>query len=147
MNNIKVKLTEKADKQLSAYLDDQKSMIIDKIIKTKRLPGDDELEITASEIIEVTQNIIYRTKSDNVRKVIKLRLFSTIYIFSGFILFFGGIFYDEIKYTFQHSPEKIAIMILGIFMSFLGLAAFFAINMIEKRSLSANVKDSAKANI
>ena len=147
MNDIKVKLTEKADKQMSAYLDNHKKMIIDKIIKNKRYPGDEEIEITASDIIEISKNIKYLSKLDDTKRVLRLRILSTVYLVIGLILFLGGIFYDEIMYLFHNSPDTIAIMSLGIFMFIVGLAFNMTTTTIEKKTYSNNNNDSFKTNI
>lgn len=147
MNNIKVKLTEKADKQMSACLENHKNMIIDKIIKTKRFPGDEEIEITASDIIEISKNIRYLSKSDDTKRFLRLRILSTVYMAIGIILFVGGIFYDEIMYLVRNSPDTIAIMFLGICMFLVGFASNLTTTTIEKKKYSNNNNDSLKTNI
>ena len=147
MNDIKVKLTEKADKQMSACLDNHKNMIIDKIIKNKRYPGDEEIEITASDIIEISKNIKYVAKSDDTKRVLRLRILSTVYMAIGLILFLGGIFYDEIIYLFHNSPDTIAIMFLGICMFIVGFASNLTTTTIDKKTYSNNNNDSFKTNI
>lgn len=131
--NKSFKLTEKGQKQLETFKEQQVNALLVNIIKRKSYPGIDEVEITSNDILEESKNWVYKVNSRNRRKTLILKSCAYMYICLGLVLSFLSLFYDDIKYIFERNPEQVAFVLVGLLFSLLGLFLLFYTKIIDIR--------------
>lgn len=127
---IKFKYTEAAKEQLEKFKAAQIKIIEDAIKERKYFPGEDYIEITASDIQEITKYIKYSKPIKYEPKY----LIIYVYFFIGIIMFVGGFSYPyfmEILRKYR-SPQAM-IILAGIAMIFLSLLLYIFTKSIETR--------------
>lgn len=131
--NKSFKLTEKGQKQLETFKEQQVNALLVNIIKRKSYPGIDEVEITSNDILEESKNWVYKVNSRNRRKTLILKSCAYMYICLGLVLSFLSLFYDDLKYIFERNPEQVAFILVGLLFSLLGLFLLFYTKIIDIR--------------
>lgn len=131
--NKSFKLTEKGQKQLETFKEQQVNALLVNIIKRKSYPGIDEVEITSNDILEESKNWVYKVNNRNRRKTLILKYCAYMYICLGLILSFLSLFYDDIKYIFERNPEQVAFILTGVLFSLVGLFLLFYTRIIDIR--------------
>lgn len=131
--NKSFKLTEKGQKQLETFKEQQVNALLVNIIKRKSYPGIDEVEITSNDILEESKNWVYIVNNRNKRRTLILKSFAYMYICLGLILSFLSLFYDDIKYIFERNPEQVAFILAGLLLSLLGLFLLFYTRITDIR--------------
>lgn len=123
--NKSFKLTEKGQKQLETFKEQQVNALLVNIIKRKSYPGIDEVEITSNDILEESKNWVYKANNRNRRKTLILKNCAYMYICLGLVLSFVSLFYDDIKYILERNPEQVVFILAGLFFSLLGVFLLF----------------------
>lgn len=131
--NKSFKLTEKGQKQLETFKEQQVNALLVNIIKRKSYPGIDEVEITSNDILEESKNWVYIVNNRNKRRTLILKSFAYMYICFGLVLSFLSLFYDDIKYIFERNPEQVAFILAGLLLSLLGLFLLFYTRITDIR--------------
>lgn len=131
--NKSFKLTEKGQKQLETFKEQQVNALLVNIIKRKSYPGIDEVEITSNDILEESKNWVYIVNNRNKRRTLILKSFAYMYICLGLVLSFLTLFYDDIKYIFERNPEQVAFILAGLLLSLLGLFLLFYTRITDIR--------------
>lgn len=131
--NKSFKLTEKGQKQLETFKEQQVNALLVNIIKRKSYPGIDEVEITSNDILEESKNWVYIVNNRNKRRTLILKSFAYMYICLGLVLSFLSLFYDDIKYIFERNPEQVAFILAGLLLSLLGLFLLSYTRIIDIR--------------
>ena len=96
----------------------------------KFVPGDDFIEITASDIDEVAQRfrISRPVKTNSVRTLIPV-----VYTTMGVILTIIGLFYDQFKTILEGDPKRLIFIGGGLFMIFISWTYLYLIKTREKK--------------
>ena len=123
--NKSFKLTEKGQKQLETFKEQQVNALLVNIIKRKSYPGIDEVEITSNDILEESKNWVYKVNNRNRRKTLILKYCAYMYICLGLILSFLSLFYDDIKYILERNPEQVVFVLVGLLFSLFGVFLLF----------------------
>lgn len=123
--NKSFKLTEKGQKQLETFKDQQVNALLVNIIKRKSYPGIDEVEITSNDILEESKNWVYKVNNRNRRKTLILKYCAYMYICLGLVLSFLSLFYDDIKYILERNPEQVVFVLVGLLFSLFGVFLLF----------------------
>ena len=131
--NKSFKLTEKGQKQLETFKEQQVNALLVNIIKRKSYPGIDEVEITSNDILEESKNWVYKANNRNRRKTLILKNCAYMYICLGLVLSFVSLFYDDIKYILERNPEQVVFILAGLFFSLLGVFLLFYTRIIDIR--------------
>lgn len=131
--NKSFKLTEKGQKQLETFKEQQVNALLVNIIKRKSYPGIDEVEITSNDILEESKNWVYKVNNRNKRRTLILKSFAYMYICLGLVLSFLSLFYDDIKYILERNPEQVVFILAGLFFSLVGLFLLFYTRIIDIR--------------
>lgn len=136
-SNVKIILTDQAAKQLQKYKDNQGNKLIEEIASRKFVPGDDEVEITASDI-ETGGNRMVKPKMPVTMIII-------FYMILGSFLMILGFNYDIIKnIILKNDPVQIVLLAMGVIIFLMGIMLalsffmkdymyFFAGRMARKR--------------
>ncbi len=113
-SNVKIILTDQAVKQLDKYKESQGNKLIEEIASRKFVPGDDEVEITASDI-EKGRTSLKRPK-------LPMTILIVIYIVLGIFMMFLGFNYDYIKsIILKNEPLQVVLLIMGLMFFMIGL--------------------------
>ena len=131
--NKSFKLTEKGQKQLETFKEQQVNALLVNIIKRKSYPGIDEVEITSNDILEESKNWVYKVNNRNKRRTLILKYCAYMYICLGLVLSFVSLFYDDIEYLLERNPEQVAFIITGLLFSLVGLFLLFYTRIIDIR--------------
>lgn len=123
--NKSFKLTEKGQKQLETFKEQQVNALLVNIIKRKSYPGIDEVEITSNDILEESKNWVYKVNNRNRRKTLILKYCAYMYICLGLVLSFLSLFYDDIKYILERNPEQVVFVLVGLLFSLFGVFLLF----------------------
>jgi len=96
----------------------------------KFVPGDDFIEITASDIDEVAQRfrISRPVKTNSVRTLIPV-----VYTTMGLILTIIGLFYDQFKTILEGDPKRLIFIGGGLFMIFISWTYLYLMKTREKK--------------
>lgn len=132
--NKSFKLTEKGQKQLETFKEQQVNALLVNIIKRKSYPGIDEVEITSNDILEESKNWVYKVNSRNRRKTLILKYCAYMYICLGLVLSFVSLFYDDIKYILERNPEQVVFILVGLLFSLFGVFLLFYTRINDIRS-------------
>lgn len=131
MNNYKkIIYTESANQRLEKFHIEVGQEIEKYFQERKFVPGDDFIEITASDIDEIANRfrITRPIKTYSIKSLIPI-----VYTTMGLIMTFIGIFYDQFKKILEGDPKRLAFIAGGIFMVFISWTYMYLLKMREKR--------------
>lgn len=89
------------------------------IVEKKNIPGEEIIEITASDINEASENILVVKR---YRKKELYRLIIYFYFMLGIIAALIGIFFDDFRKVFYGSPIRSLYVVVGFLMIFISFA-------------------------
>ncbi len=113
-SNVKIILTDQAVKQLEKYKEGQGNKLIEEIASRKFVPGDDEVEITASDI--------EKGRASLNRPKLPITILIVLYIVLGIFMMFLGFNYDYIKsIILKNEPLQVVLLIMGLMFFMIGL--------------------------
>ena len=114
--------TESAKSKLDSVLLSLKQKIEDEIRNSKDYPGEESIEITASDIEKINNNIIFIKPSRPYLKVIKIVL--PLYFVMGLAIMFYGLFYEQIQSLLYKNPIRLVYILAGFSFSLLSSVMF-----------------------
>lgn len=128
MRNINIEFTVSGENRLKELTSEINNKIIENIRKSKYAPGDDFIEITASDIDNVAMNIRFvQPSQSNFKQII-----FTSYIIIGVFLIFIGIFLDELKIIIAEDPTRLMFIVMGLIFSIISLYFSFSFKNKQK---------------
>lgn len=113
--------TEAALQELQAFQHRQQKLLEDLISDRKFVFGDETVEVTASDIREAAEHI--RAYRPRTARYPSYRLVSQVYIFLGFGITLGAIFYPTLENIFQENRVQAMALITGVIMIAIGVFA------------------------
>ncbi|OFY51035.1 MAG: hypothetical protein A2W85_05370 [Bacteroidetes bacterium GWF2_41_31] len=121
-----ISYTNSATSKMEKVISGLRKKIEDDIVESKNFPGEEIIEITASDI-ENTFNRVriikrYSKKSFNNRLI---TLLLPIYFLSGILLMLFGVYYKEIKDFIENDREQLAFVLSGFILSLTAGAIYF----------------------
>lgn len=129
MESNSVKLTDQAHRQLKEFQEEQVNKLIKEITRDKSYPGLDEIEVTGDDIRRYSKKFYFKSKNKSSR----LAALSLVYMMVGVVIGACGVFWDRLYTMFYNSPERLILVITGVFFVILSIWIFV-------RSLSAKEK-------
>lgn len=151
----KIKYTETANKKLDELQLRYKEELENILISKKLIPGDDFVEVTASDIDEVSKYFKYIRPVRNTSKYLLLIIYFAIGLISTVI----GLFYDDFRYIMENSPTQAMIILVGLTFMLVSFVSFFFFRLrdnqresIDKHKrdiefIEFNIKDKNKINL
>jgi len=119
--------TETANKKLdelqSRYREEMERILLSKNL----IPGDDFVEITASDIDEVSKYFKFVRPVRNSRYLILI-----IYFILGLIATIGGLFYDDFRHIIENRPMQAMIILFGLIMMIASFVGYFYFRVRDK---------------
>jgi hypothetical protein len=115
----KITFTETGKEALHQYLEVQKKYLERSIASEKNVFGDDEIEITSSDIKLFIDGEILKKRKKEDR--IRLLFILNIYIIIGILSFLVGMFYPLLIEMFKYNPFQFSITVIGILLTLCGV--------------------------
>lgn len=135
-SKIKIQITSSGEKRLESLISETRELVIDKIKKAKYAPGDDFIEITASDIEKVANRIKIIQPQKSQFKQILIVTYSII----GILLTIIGFFYDDFKSIISDNPTRLMLIIMGLSLT-LG-SAMISIFLKQKQKQEKELLDA-----
>lgn len=116
---MKVIYTASAQKELLEFQNRQKLMLEELISDRKLVYGDDVLEITASDIKEVSHQI--QAIRPTVNRYKSTELITKAYVIMGLCMMVGAFYYPKIKEIAETNPNQAILFLVGGGITAVGL--------------------------
>lgn len=117
----KIKYTDTANKKLDElqlrYREELERILVSK----KLIPGDDFVEVTASDIDEASRYFKFVRPVRNSSKYLVL----IVYFVFGLIATFVGLFYEDFRYIMENRPTQAMIILVGLTMMIVSFIGYF----------------------
>ena len=126
-----IKYTKTGEEEVNRYLSEQKDLLEEYLLQDKYIIGDEIVEITGSDIVEIKQKLNISYKKPN--RYGSLKLASYLYAVFGVIMTILGITYPYFRQIMVSNKEQAYIILAGFFMSFLGIFISIYVKYKEKR--------------
>lgn len=115
---MKVVYTESAEKELERFKELQVEMLEDLVKEEKYLFGDDEVEITASDIREAKNSIrILRRPDLQNRRNQMMILMTRLYAVMGLLTILIGLYYPQFTEMLESNPKQASLILTGVITS------------------------------
>jgi len=136
--------TDTAQKKLDKILIEFKNKIEEDIRLSKNYPGEELIEITASDVEETSERFYLEEKNSKIAaKNRLLKRILPIYVILGVFLMLFGLFYSEVNDLLLNEPNRLIYVLIGFILVLVGVAYYYSI--LQKESESK--KDSILTNI
>lgn len=128
--NTEIRYSESGLSELEKFQKSQTKKLEEEIVKSKYFPGTDYIEVTANDIKEAERKfkVISRGKSEMLYTLI------ITYLTAGVLMFFGGIFYEEILSIVKDNSTKGMFILLGLVMSIFSTYMYLLIRQRERKN-------------
>lgn len=128
----KIKYTDSASAKISSVLINLKERIEEDIRDSKNYPGEDFIEITASDIEDTYQRINLRSKqSKNYLRNRMVKQILPIYFVLGILMTIYGLLYDQITELITTNSSKLYIIFAGFLFSLITAAMYALLKQKE----------------
>lgn len=131
-DQVNIKYTDSGLKELEKFKADQVNKLEEYLLKERYVIGDDEIEITGSDIKEFQDNIRIVSRRKPFKST-TIRLASYLYIFIGITTTIVGFTYDFFKTFIETNQEQAMISLMGLAITFVGVFFLFYLKLREKR--------------
>jgi hypothetical protein len=123
-------VTDPAEKLLSSIQLEVREQVLDVIVERKSIPGDSEIEITASDIEEVRRSMRVRFADTRLNRLLYRDIIIRVYTVLGLTTLLAGIFYPYVRILLDN-PVQLALVFAGVAM----LAAATLMKLYLRRRL------------
>jgi hypothetical protein len=124
--------TDSASKKLDSILNNFKQRLTDDIQESKNYPGEELIEITASDIEEIYERVTIRSRrSKNGTKSSMIRLILPIYFIAGIALVLYGFFSEQIQQLINNDRNSIIYILTGFIISLTTGTMYYLIKQRE----------------
>ena len=110
--------TDASLKKLESVTEDLKKRMERDIYDSKYYLGEENIEITASDIEDVYRRIrIMRKDNKSFASKRLTKLIIPLYFFTGIFIMLFGMFYEQIQYMIYESPKSLLFILVGFLCS------------------------------
>ncbi|EAQ82330.1 hypothetical protein [Blastopirellula marina] len=127
-NAKKIEYTESGKERLAELNDLIQRQIEDEIRERKFLPGDDVIEVTASDIEEVKRSMRLRFHNERAPRLQMTELVTRLYLVIGILLTLAGIMYPLLD-TIRQNPIQYSMIGMGVVMSLMSMFMTYYVKM------------------
>lgn len=120
--------TDSANKELSKINERLKRDLEESVKKEKYVFGDDDLEITGSDVKNFFH--VNRRFHKTTSKLAIVKLVASLYMLMGMVMVIGGAYYDLLLRMVAERPQQLVIVVSGLAITLLG---FWGILYLKKR--------------
>jgi hypothetical protein len=136
--NKKVIFTDSAKDRLVELHRDVDSMIEDYVREEKYVPGEDIIEITASDVDGIAKRVGIRSKRNSLPMT---RGLSVIYLVLGVMTSVAGLFYNQIQELVREGNQTQLLLLLGgSAMMVAGAGLYYVLRAREIRSREIEIR-------
>lgn len=134
MESNSVKLTDHANRQLKEFQEELINKLLKEIARDKSYPGLEEIEVTGDDIRRYSKKFYYKSRNKSSR----LAALSLVYMIIGFIIGACGVYWDRLYMMFYNSPERLTLVITGVFFVILSIWIFVrSLSVKEKKTIDS----------
>jgi hypothetical protein len=134
-SKIKIQLTSSGEQRLESLNAEIKELVLNIIKNAKYAPGDDFIEVTASDIEKVANRLkIIQPQKSQIRQLLILS-----YSILGVLLTIIGFFYEQFKDILNDDPTRLMLVVMGLLLSF--FSGFFSIYLKQKQKQEKELLD------
>lgn len=134
-SKIKIQLTSSGEQRLESLNAEIKELVLNNIKNAKYAPGDDFIEVTASDIEKVANRLkIIQPQKSQIRQLLILS-----YSILGVLLTIIGFFYEQFKDILSDDPTRLMLVVMGLFLTF--FSGFFSIYLKQKQKQEKELLD------
>ena len=124
--------TEASTKKLEIVIEDLKKRMERDIYDSKYYLGEDNIEITASDIEDIYRRVrIIKKDYKSYSSKRMMKLVFPLYFFLGIFTMVFGLFYEQIQYIIHESPTSLMLILGGFLCSLLGGVMYLFIKQRE----------------
>jgi len=127
----KIIYTESGKNAIEKYLEEQKKQLEKKIYDEKYIFGDNEIEITASDIDLYTKQELFEKRKNERKKRISFIL--EMYIFLGIIMVIFGLCYPIFLEMIEINPTQFILTMAGSMLVIVGGLVWLYLNRRNKK--------------
>ena len=131
----KVVYTDSAKERLNDIHNDLDSEIESVLRDRKFIPGESVIEVTASDIHEISEVMDIQFRDRSSRKKVFRRFVVYTYLLFGVTTAFAGLFYDELMNIIEN-PIRAMLLGVGITMTLASILMNYYYETIERRGES-----------
>lgn len=142
---MKITYTASAEEQLRAFAEQQRRYLEKLIVDRKAVPGDDVVEVTASDIKEA--GALIRPFKRNGLFTSFGRSLSAVYFICGITMAAVGLYYDKLKLLLQESPQQASIFVAGLALALVGSVSYVYFRSKDRRYRELNERRQAAPRI
>ena len=136
----KVHYTDAANERLESLKCEYMNILKEIIKDRKYVPGDNFVEITASDLEQASQYL----KVIAPRKSGSLRLVLVLYAFMGIVMIIAGLFYPLIAEMIRESPERLILTFGGFILLAAGIYGYYRVK--QREALSRSIREHKAIN-
>lgn len=125
----KIKYTDTAKRKLEDLQNNYREELERILLSKKLMPGDDFIEVTASDIDEVSKYFKFIRPINNSSKYLIL----IVYFIMGLIATFIGLFYDDFRHIMENRPTQAMILLVGLTMMLVSFVGYLFFRLKEKQ--------------
>lgn len=128
-SNKEMIFTESATHRLHKLHSDIDIQIKDYLRERKNVPGDDFIEVTASDIDELSSRVrIIRTNKTNAKQLVLY-----IYGITGVLVTVIGLFFDSLKKLVVEDRTRFFLILSGLMFSMVSLTLSYVLKLRDKK--------------
>lgn len=131
--DAKIKYTDSGEKEIDLFQNDQKALLEKYIAREKYIMGDNEIEVTGSDIIRLKSKMEIHFRSNRLFSSSALILISYLSVILGIGLTFFGFYYEYFKELFTSNSTQVMMALLGITVTMFGLIFAVIFKMKNKK--------------
>lgn len=133
----KVVYTDSAKKRLENIHEEIDSEIESAIRDRKFIPGESVIEVTASDIHEISEVMDIQFRDESSKKKAFRRFVVYSYLLFGVIIMLAGLFFDEIINIIEN-PTRAMLLVVGMTMTLASIVLNYYYNVLERKRNSEN---------
>lgn len=124
--------TESGEREILNFIEEQKESFEDIILREKYVYGDEEIEVTGSDILKIKQRVRLSYQPKRL-KLSSLKLASFLYLIIGIMTVIVGFVYQDFKDLLENNSEQAMIILVGVSISLIGGVLSIYMKIREKR--------------
>lgn len=122
---MKVTYSNSGTVELDRFLQKRKEELEQLLRREKYVLGDEELEITASDIVEAEHNFRAIKSTRGTLQLNRLKFFLRLYLFAGIGMLVVGFFYQDIREILTGDPIQKLLVVAGFTFSLFSIVATY----------------------
>jgi hypothetical protein len=139
--------TESGKRRLDSLIERLSKDVESELIQRKRVPGDEEIEVTGSDVDEIARSIRITFLGAHHYRLVARDLIVKAYLGSGIVMLAAGLLYPYIRY-WRDDPIQAMLILTGLLMT---AASYSLKTLVDRRKdledVLSRVKDDSRPSV